>query len=200
MKLRFSPTSPFVRKVRIVAAETGLDSRIELVPANPWAAGTDLVDDNPLSKVPALVTEGGEVLYDSPVICEYLDSLHDGHTLFPPTGGARWRQLRLQALADGIMEAGVAIRVETVIRPAEARWPGWVERQSAAIARGLDALEAECPGWGDGFLIGPIAVAAALDWLSFRTITDWRATHPSLAAWRDRLGERQSLTTTAHRE
>lgn len=200
MKLRFSSTSPFVRKVRIVAAETGLDGRIALVPSNPWAADTDLVLDNPLSKVPALVTEGGEVLYDSPVICEYLDSLHDGQKLLPAAGGARWRQIRLQALADGIMEAGVAIRVETVIRPAEARWPGWCQRQHAAIARGLDALEAEASGWEGAFLIGPIAVAAALDWLTFRSLTDWRLNHPALAAWRDGLGERPSLASTAHRE
>ncbi|MEK7820711.1 MAG: glutathione S-transferase N-terminal domain-containing protein, partial [Pseudomonadota bacterium] len=107
MKLRFSPTSPYVRKVCVVALETGLFARLDLAPTNVWAADTDIGRDNPLGKVPALATDGGEVLFDSPVICEYLDSLHDGAKLFPAAGGARWTALRRQALADGILDASV---------------------------------------------------------------------------------------------
>ena len=161
MKLRFSATSPYVRKCMIVALETGLAERIEMVPTNAWAPDTDLPRDNPLSKVPALITTGGEALFDSPVICEYLDSLHDGHRLVPESGGARWTQMRLEALADGILDAALAKRVETTMRPEDKRWPYWIERQDSAIARGLDALEEECAGWGDDFLIGQITVVAA---------------------------------------
>ena len=88
MKLRYSPTSPFVRKVMVTAHETGLADRLDLVTTNPWDLDTDLNKDNPVNKVPALVTDGGEMLYDSTVICEYLDSLHDGQKLFPAAGGA----------------------------------------------------------------------------------------------------------------
>jgi len=135
MKLRFSPTSPYVRKVRIVALEAGID--LELIPTAPWAPDTDLPKDNPLGKVPALLTDGGEAIYDSPVICEYLDSQHSGRKLIPAAGGERWRQLCLQALADGILDAAVSARIELAMRPEDKRWPQWVERQNAAVLRGL---------------------------------------------------------------
>ena len=100
MKLRYSPASPHVRKVAVVAHETGLIDRLEIVPTNVWASDTDIGRDNPLGKVPALTTDGGEVLFDSPVICEYLDSLHDGAKLYPPSGGARWTALRRLKVED----------------------------------------------------------------------------------------------------
>jgi len=197
MKLRSSATSPFVRKVLITAIEAGLDSRIELVSTNAWDPATDLILDNPLSKVPTLVTEGGEALYDSPVICEYLDSLHEGQRLVPPEGGARWRQKRLEALADGILDAAVQIRIEGTQRPEDRRWTPWVERQTQAIARGLDALEEECQTWGATFQIGQIALVCALGYLDFRfPAIAWRSGRPHLAAWAAAIGERPSVART----
>ena len=201
MKLRYSPTSPYVRKVWIVALETGLAERIELVTTNAWAPDTDLTADNPLSKVPALIADGGEALFDSPVICEYLDSLHGGQRLVPESGGARWAQLRLQALADGILDAALAKRIETAMRPEDKRWPGWVERQGNAIRRGLDVLEEECAAWGSDFLIGQITVAAALGYLDFRFgAEDWRPGRPRLAAWFAAISGRVSVAKTVPKE
>lgn len=200
MKLRYSTTSPFARKCLAVAHEAGLDKRIETVLTNAWAADTDLPRDNPLCKVPALITDGGEALYDSPVICEYLDSLHDGRKLFPPSGGERWRQLRLQALADGILDAAVQVRIETATRPESARWPAWADRQQAAIARACDALEQECAGWGEEFLIGQISAACALGYLDLRKIADWRAGRATLAAWFQKVSARPSLALTVPKE
>src|SRR5262245_2649194 len=119
MKLFYSSASPFVRKVMVVAMETGLDKKMETVSttANPVQVNAELSASNPLQKVPALVTDGGEVLFDSSVICEYLDSLHDGRKLFPPAGGARWRALALMALSDGIADAGIIRRYEDLYRP-----------------------------------------------------------------------------------
>ena len=197
MKLRFSVTSPFARKVLIVAIETGLDARIERVPTNAWDPATDLVRDNPLSKVPALVLDGGETLYDSPVICEYLDSLHDGTPLLPPAGGARWAHKRLEALADGLMDAAVAIRVELSQRPEDKRWQPWVERQTRAIERALDAFEEAAANWGDAFGLGQVAVVCALGYLDFRFASlDWRAGRPRLAAWAAAHATRPSVAAT----
>ena len=125
--LHYNRVSPFVRKAVAVAIETGQDDRLEpvgrmMTPVKPDA---DLANDNPLGKVPCLVTEDGAALYDLPVICEYLDSLHDGPKMFPPAGSARWRALRRQAEGDGIMDAGVLARYETFLRPEERRWPEW---------------------------------------------------------------------------
>ncbi|MFD2233935.1 glutathione S-transferase N-terminal domain-containing protein [Phaeospirillum tilakii] len=197
MKLRTSATSPYVRKVWILARETGLAERIEPVPTNAWDPATDLPADNPLGKVPTLLTEGGEALYDSPVICDYLDSLHDGPKLIPAAGGPRWVQKRLEALADGLLDAALAVRAETTLRPADKLWPDWVERQQRAIARALDRLEDEAPGWGETFLLGQIAVVAALGYLDFRfPESDWRAGRPALAAWFARVSLRPSVAAT----
>jgi glutathione S-transferase len=194
MKLRSSVTSPFVRKVRMTAIECGIE--LELVPTNAWAPDTDLVTDNPLSKVPALVLDNGETLYDSPVICEYLDSVHSGHKLFPHEGPERFRQLKLQALADGILDAALQVRIETHTRPEDKRWTGWVERQQAAISRALDALEKDVGHWGGVFLIGPITVVAALGYLDFRKVCDWRAGRPHLAHWYTTTHNRRSVRET----
>jgi glutathione S-transferase len=112
MKLYYSSASPFVRKVTVTAIECGVDKKIERHPTQvvPVKPNAELAHDNPLMKVPTLITDGGEILYDSRVICEYLDSLHDGRKLLPASGGERWRVLRLQALGDGILDAGILIR------------------------------------------------------------------------------------------
>jgi glutathione S-transferase len=197
MKLRTSATSPYARKVWIVAHETGLTDRIEAVSTNVWDPATDVGRDNPLGKVPALIADGGEAIYDSPVICEYLDSLHDGQKLVPPAGGARWTQKRLEALGDGILDALLAMRIETTMRPEDKRWPDWVARQDAAVQRGLAQLEDEVAAWGDSFLIGQIAIVAVLGYLDFRfPQSAWRERYPALAAWYAVLSNRPSVAAT----
>jgi len=124
MKLHYNPASPYVRKVRVLAIETGLMERIELVPekVSPVDPNPDVVADNPVGKIPALVTDEGDALYDSRVICEYLDALHGGTRMFPERGEARWSALRRQALADGMLDAAVITRYETAMRPKELQW------------------------------------------------------------------------------
>ncbi len=202
MKLRYSPTSPYVRKVSVVALETGLNDRIERVPTNVWASDTYIGRDNPLGKVPALTTEGGEVLYDSPVVCEYLDSLHDGIKLFPPAGGTRWTALRRQALGDGILDASVARVVENRVRKENERSVTWVERQKTVINRGLDALEEEVDAFSAGPIsIGHIAIACACGYLDFRLATDnWRAGRPALAKWYAAFAKRPSMVATVPKD
>ncbi len=200
MKLRYSPTSPYVRKVSVVAIETGLDARIEHIPTDVRAPNGELYRDNPLGKVPALITEGGELLYDSPVICEYLDSLHDGLKLFPPPGGPRWTALRRQALADGVMDAGVLVRMET-LRPEDEKSASWISRQQDKATRGLDALEDEARALGSACTIGHIAIGCALGFLDFRLPElDWRQGRPELARWNERFSTRASMTATVPRD
>ena len=196
MKLRYSPTSPYVRKVTVTAIETGLDGRIERVPTTPGDAGTDLPADNPLGKVPALITDGGEALFDSLVICEYLDSLHEGARLFPPAGGARWAALRLMALADGTLDAAVARLLEKR-RPESERSPSWMERQTRVVERSLDALEDGVAALGEAITIGHIAQGCLLGFLDFRVAEeDWRPGRPGLAAWFETFARRPSMTAT----
>ena len=139
--LRYSGGSPFARKVRVAAHELGLARMIEEIPSHPWKAPDDLKILNPLGKIPTLVTEDGTTIFDSPVICEYLDTLHDRPKLIPPSGPARWRALRTQALGDGIMDAAVLWRIEITQRKEHGTSPEWVERQQGAIFRALDELK-----------------------------------------------------------
>ena len=200
MKLRHAPASPYVRKVMATAIETGLDERIELIPTNVRDPDPELAGHNPLSKVPALITDGGEKLFDSPVICEYLDSLHDGPKLFPPAGAARWRALRLQALGDGVLDAAVLCRMEG-FRPAELRSGEFVAQQKGKVASALDALEQEAGGFGDAVTIGAITVGCALGYLDFRfSEDDWRAGRSALAAWYAEFAKRPSMARSAPRE
>lgn len=197
MKLRYSTTSPYVRKVMVTALETGLDDRIERIPTAPFDPETDLVQDNPLSRIPTLTTEGGEVLYDSPVVCEYLDSLHDGIRLFPPSGGARWTALRRQALGDGILDAALARRLEETLRPEHERSPSWIARQWAAVTRSLDALEEEASSLGMPITIGHVAIGCALGYLDFRFGSeDWRPGRTALADWYAEFSARRSMMAT----
>jgi glutathione S-transferase len=200
VKLRHSSTSPFVRKVMVLAHEAGLVGGIETVPTTPGADEQSLARDNPLGKVPALVTEDGSVLYDSPVICEYLDSLHDGPRAFPASGPARWVALRLQALADGILEAAVLRRYEEM-RPSERQSAEWIERQKRKVTRGLDALESDVGTLADPtgpLSIGDVSVACMLGYLDLRYGNDaWRTARPALAAWYARAAARPSMRATA---
>jgi glutathione S-transferase len=196
MKLRYSATSPYVRKVMMTAIEKGVRDRLELEPTNAWSPDTDLPGDNPLGKVPALVPDEGGALYDSPVICEYLDQLGSGPALFPPAGPARWTALRLQALGDGICDAAVSCRLEET-RPEGERSAKWAARQRAAIARGTAALEAELDALRGPLTIGTLAALAALGYLDFRfAAEDWRARNPGLAAWFEEASARESYRAT----
>jgi glutathione S-transferase len=200
MKLRFSPLSPYVRKVSVTLIETGLEDRVENILTNVWDPETDIADNNPLGKVPALILDDGQVLYDSHVICEYLDSLHDGDKLFPQPGPARWQALRLHALGDGITDAGILTLLEGR-RPEEFKYEKWIQRQTAAMLRGMDALENDLENLDAGFGIGQICVACSLGWLDFRfPDLGWRADHPGLADWLEGASERPSMMQTVPKE
>lgn len=196
MKLRHAAASPFVRKVMVVAHELGLAGGLELVPANvsPVRTNAALAAENPLMKVPSLVADDGRVLFDSPVICEYLDDLAGGGILFPAAGPDRWTALRRQALGDGVLDALVLCRYES-LRPEEKRWSGWTEGQQAKARQGLAAAAAEDLA---GFsTIGHIAIACMLGYLDFRFPEDeWRRRHAQLDAWYAGVAERPSMRLT----
>lgn len=197
MRLWQNPASPFARKVRVVVREANLLSRVEEInvavsPVNPNA---DLAAQNPLVKIPALQTDDGRVLYDSSVICEYLDTLHNGSRLVPD-GAAHWDALRLQSLCDGILDAAVLCRYELAVRPEQYRWNDWVQGQFTKIRNGLDALAKEAPSWGRSFGIGQIGAACVLGYLDFRFAEEkWRE-RAVLAQWYESVRLRDSLVAT----
>lgn len=200
MKLRYSPTSPYVRKVTVTAHETGLHSRIQRVPTVTTDPASGLAKDNPLGKVPVLILEDGQRIFDSPVICEYLDSLHQGPKIVPPAGSERWVALRRQALADGILDAAV-LRLLEGRRPANEQSPAWIAKQKAVIERSLDALEDEVDRLGDGLTIGHITIGVALGYLDFRFAGDaWRDRRPKLARWNEQFQQRPSMSSTVPRD
>lgn len=204
MKLRYSPTSPYVRKVMIVAIETGLIERIERIPSTvvPTRPNEEVARVNPLVKVPALITDDGLVLYDSPVICEYLDTLHDGAKLFPPNGQARWIALRQQALGDGMLDAGLLGRYE-VQRPKEYQWQDWKDAQLRKIRGAIAALEMEIESGelGGPLTIGQISIGCALGYLDFRHPSEeWRARHRQLSTWFEDFSKRKSMQVTVPRD
>lgn len=202
MKLHFNPASPFVRMVRIVAHEAGLEGEIELVatgaitPIEPHAAVTA---DNPLGKIPALVTDHGHALYDSRVICEYLAHRGGLGDFIPDEPVRRFRVLTLQALGLGIADAGVAWRYEMVMRPEALRWEKWADRQKTRIVSALDEVEAH---WRDSLGhvdVGTVSLAAALGYLDFRFADwAWRGGRPALAAFFDGFAGRPSMKATEH--
>lgn len=196
MRLNYSAASPYVRKVMACAIARGLDGRIEKLTTNPHQSPPELLGVNPLSRVPALLLDDGTALYDSPVICEYLDSLGDARPLFPVAGPARWTALRQQALGDGIMDASVPRRREMGFPPDEGR-TAFITRQREAVARAVDALEAEAASFGDLRTIGEVSVGCALGYLDFRFAAEpWRPGRDRLAAWFARVSELPPLART----
>jgi glutathione S-transferase len=197
MKLQWSPRSPFVRKVMIVAHERGLVDRITCVrtvaaTSKPHA---ELMKDNPLSKIPTLVLDDGTALYDSPVICEYLDALDGAPKLFPTEPKMRLEALRRQALGDGFLDLLVLLRDERMrMQPSE------VHMASAAVRKAaiLKNLEAEAPALVSvPFGIGHIAIGCALSYLDFRYADeDWRKDHPRIATWHAAFAARPSVRAT----
>lgn len=198
MKLRYSATSPYVRKVVVCAAERDLSDSIELVATPAGDETSGLRADNPLDKVPTLITDDGMALYDSPVICEYLDSLPGGPALFPPVGPERWSALRLQALADGLLDAALACVMEGR-RPVESEQsPGFVSFQKGKISRALDDMDASVSAFDGGLHIGAVTVGCALGYLDFRFAgDDWRGPRPALAAWFEDFSQRPAMTASA---
>ena len=196
MRLHFSGTSPFVRKVLVLAHEAGIADRIKLVPTDVWAPDSDIRDANPLGKVPALELDDGTVLFDSPVICDYLDATFCDHRYLPADGPAHWHARRTIALADGMMDASVLQLLEQKRDPALCS-TDWIARQQAAVDGGLDALENLVEGFDAVVSQAAIAVACALGYRDFRFAgIDWRSTHPKLAAWYTAFAARPSMQAT----
>lgn len=201
MKLIGSPTSPYVRKVRVVMAEKKLDC--QLVNEDPWNAEV-VLKSNPLGKVPCLVMEGGEAVFDSRVIVEYLDTLSPVGKLIPASGRERIEVRTWEALADGLLDASVLARLEDTWagRTPEQRSQAWVERQ---MSRVLSALKAMSHGLGDkpwcngnSLTLADVAVGCALGYLDFRFAhVDWRGSHPNLHKLYDKLSARQSFIDSA---
>ena len=181
--LRSSGASPFARKVRIAAALLGLDGGIEVLEANTSDPDDTLRRQNPLGKLPALVLENGDVIYDSAVIVEYLDRLAGGGKIIPPASEARFRSLTRAALADGICEAAVLMRYEVIWREPELRSQKWLAYQDDKISRALAAFEAAPPE--EIADVGTIALACALGYLDLRFGGEWRTKHPGLIGWLD---------------
>jgi glutathione S-transferase len=195
VKLYYSPTSPYVRKVMACAIIRGLDSRIERHASNPHESPADLVADNPLSKVPCLITDDGLALFGSQLICEYLDSLGEELQLFPDHGAPRWRALKFQSLGDGILDAAVPCRGEQG-KPREAARDAQIARFKSVISRAVDTLEGDPPH--KHIDIGSVTVACALGYLDFRFAPDaWRTAHPKLAAWYEGFVQNKGLAETA---
>jgi glutathione S-transferase len=198
MKLWYSPSSPFVRKVIVAAHELGLADRIDIVEAStsPVNRHAGLGALNPVGKIPAMQLDDGQILFDSRVICAYLDSLKPG--LMPASGPQRFKVMTAEALGDAIMDAAVLTRYETAMRPEDLRWKGWIEGQMTKVWAALDSLEND---WLD-FLQGPltmghIAIGAALGYLDFRFAdSGWRDTRPGLAKWYEAFAKRPSMTVS----
>lgn len=185
LTLRFSPASPFVRKVRIGAVLTGFEREIEIVPADTNDPAEVLRKQNPLGKVPSLVLEDGTVLYDSRVILEYLDHRAGGGRIMPRDPAARIEGQRLQALGDGISEAALLQIYEQRWRAEDRREPRWIEHQAGKVERALAVLEEAPPPLTPMIHVGTIAIACALGYLDFRFGGRWRENHPRLVRWLD---------------
>lgn len=195
MQLIYAKPSPYSRKARVTALEKGLADRIEEIIVSPLEDPATLLEANPLGKVPALRLDDGRCLYDSWVICEYLDSLTPTPRLIPD-GAARFDVLRRAALADGVLDAAVTARLE-LLRPEDRRWVPWTDRQQRAIRRGLAVMEQDVATLGDALTLAHIEFAVALGYLDFRLPElAWRDAHPALAAWQDAFSQRPSMQAT----
>jgi glutathione S-transferase len=187
MILRSSPASPFGRKVRIAAAVLGLTDKIDVRETDLNAAGDSIRVQNPLGKIPALILDDGEALYDSRVILDYLDHLAGGGRVIPREPKARFAALRMQALCDGILDASLLLVYEGRYRPAEMKVQPWIDRQTDKVTRGMAALEAAPPVLTAIPDVGQITLACVLGYRDLRFGGTWRADHPKLVAWLDKF-------------
>lgn len=199
MKLIGSLASPYVRKVRVVMLEKRIEYDFAL--ENVWAANAMIQESNPLGKVPCLVMEDGGAMFDSRVIVEYLDTLTPVGKLIPANGRERAEVKCWEALADGVCDAAMLLRLEHTLRPEEQRSQGWIDRQTAKVHGGLKAMAvglkdtAFCAG--NQYTLADVAVGCTLDWLTFRfPEISWRAEYPNLEKLMEKLSERPSFKET----
>jgi glutathione S-transferase len=197
MKLLYQTHSPYARKALVFAHEAGLAGRIEVVhhETSPTWRNEEVFAANPLGKVPVLLRPGLPALFDSDVICAYLDTLHEGRRLIPETGEARWLALRMQAVAQGLADTGIALRWETVRRPQELRYPPLQDGYREKLLTSYDWLERELDT-GSPLHVGHIAVATCLSWLEFRGLPSFREKRPRLIAWFEEFSRRPSMRAT----
>ena len=197
MKLLYQTHSPYARKALVFAHEAGLADRIEVIhhETSPTQRNEEVFAQNPLGKVPVLLRPDLPALFDSDVICAYLDTLHQHPSLIPATGEARWQTLKVQAVAQGLAEAGIAVRWETVRRPEALRYAplrdGYIEKLVASYDWLETSLDVDGP-----LHVGHIAVATALSWLEFRELPGFRQGRPRLATWFDAFAQRASMRAT----
>lgn len=196
MHLLYQTHSPFARKALVFAHETGLADKIvvEHHETSPTARNDEVFDQNPLGKVPVLLRPGLASLFDSNVICAYLDTLHDGDSLYPADPEARWRALQIEALAQGMADAGIAVRWETVRRPEALRFADLRDGYIAKLEASYAWLEQHV-NFDAGLHIGQIALATTLDWLEFRNLPSFRKS-AQLSDWFDAFVLRPSMTAT----
>jgi glutathione S-transferase len=199
MKLLSQTHSPYARKILAMAHEVALIDRLEVFhhETSPTRRNEAVFAANPLGKVPVLICDDGLVLFDSIVICEYLDGLHDGRRMIPAEGRERLLTLRLQALAQGIADAGGVVRWETDRRPSTLRWQAHADGQTEKLVAAYDFVEREVDL--DGPIdLGQIALAAALSWIDFRHLPSFRAGRPRLMQWYDAFLQRPSMMATTY--
>jgi len=199
MKLFYSQTSPYARKVRLAADHLALTDRIALVPATttPVAEDASLVQIAPLGKIPVLLLDDGVALFDSRVILEYLNHIGGGALLPPAEDPDHWRGLRIQATADGLLDAALLMRYEIALRPGDKLWRDWVDGQTRKVERALVGLEAEAVDLESGSALGQIAAACALGYLDFRfPEIAWRDRFPALAAFFAAYARRPAMDWT----
>ena len=185
MKLLSSPASPFGRKVKMAILMKNLKDKVEITTVDATKGDATLSAANPMGRIPVLVAENGQVIHDSHVICEYLDSVGTGPALFPPNGPARWDTLTRASLADGIIEAALLMVYEGRYRPENMKVQSWLDRQTAKIGTSLAMIEKAPPKWTSAPDYGHLTLAAALGYLDFRHPGIWRDKNPNLVAWLD---------------
>ena len=198
MKLLYQTHSPYARKSLVFAHEVGIAERIEVVhhETSPTRRNEHVFAENPLGKVPVLVRPGLPSIFDSDVICAYLDTLHEARRLIPPEGEARWQALRMQAVAQGLADAGIAVRWETVRRPEALRYAPLRDGYLDKLIASYDWLERELDV-DSPIHVGHIALATCLSWLEFRELPTFREKRPQLVAWFDEFQRRPSMRATA---
>ena len=197
MRLLYQSHSPYARKVLVAAHEIGVADQLDVIhhETSPTLRNAEVFALNPLGKVPVLVCDDGTVLFDSGVICEYLDGMHEGRALFPAEPRQRYMALRDQAIATGIADAGIAVRWETTRRPEALRWAPLRDGHLQKIEAACDFLEAHLTD-EPAIDIGAIALATALSWIAFREVYPFRDGRPRLASWYQRFSERPSMRAT----